>query len=57
MSFIDPTKAQRELGFDHPPLDEVIRSIVASLLADWPKTAREGLEHRAKELELAKALT
>lgn len=57
MSFIDPSAAERVLGFDHPPLDGVIGSIVASLLADWPKTPREGLAQRPRELELAKSLT
>ncbi len=56
MSFVDPSKAERELGFVHPPLDEVIGSVVASLLADWPKIARPGLEKRSVELELAASL-
>lgn len=54
MSFLDPSKAKRELGFEHPPLEDYLRRIVESFVeappADRPA---EYLASRAKELTLA----
>lgn len=52
MSLLDPSRAQRELGFVHPPLDAYLESIVAELLAAWPGTPPEGYGQRAAELRL-----
>lgn len=54
MSYVDPARAVRELGFVHPPLDAYLGSIVAALLASWPRDAPEGYAQRAAELALAR---
>lgn len=56
MSLLDPARAVAELGFEHPPLDAYLDSILASLLAAWPATPPEGYAQRAQELELLRRL-
>jgi nucleoside-diphosphate-sugar epimerase len=53
MSFLDPGRAQRELGFVHPPVSAYVPAIVASLLAHWPSDPPAGYVQRAEELQLA----
>jgi nucleoside-diphosphate-sugar epimerase len=48
----DPSRAQRELGFEHPRLDAHLESIIAELLAAWPGAPPEGYGQRAAELRL-----
>jgi nucleoside-diphosphate-sugar epimerase len=52
MSFLDPGRAQRELGFTHPPVREYLQTIVASLLAHWPAEPPTGYAQRAAERRL-----
>lgn len=52
MSLLDPARAVAELGFEHPPLDVYLDSILASLFAAWPDSAPEGYAQRASELAL-----
>jgi len=52
MSLLDPARAVAELGFEHPPLDVYLDSILASLFAAWPATPPEGYAQRPRELEL-----
>lgn len=56
MSLIDPGKAVARLGFAHPPLEQYVDSIVASLLAAWPAEPPEGYRQREGELALARSL-
>ncbi len=53
MSFLDPSRARRELGFRHEPLDGYLGKIVASFLAHPPPSPPDGYRHRALELEIA----
>jgi nucleoside-diphosphate-sugar epimerase len=55
MSFLDPTRAQTELGFVHQALPAYLASIVASLLAHWPPEAPPAYARRAEEIRLAAA--
>jgi nucleoside-diphosphate-sugar epimerase len=52
MSFLDPTRAQRELSFHHPRVSEYAAAIVASQLAHWPADPPAGYAHRADERRL-----
>jgi len=52
MSVIDPARAVAELGFEHPPLDGYLDSILASLFAAWPSEPPPGYAQRGRELEL-----
>jgi nucleoside-diphosphate-sugar epimerase len=52
MSRIDPARAVRELGFEHPPLDVYLDAILAHLLAAWPTDPPPGYAQRAGELAL-----
>jgi nucleoside-diphosphate-sugar epimerase len=52
MSFLDPTRAQRELSFVHPTVSAYGAAIVASQLAHWPAGAPAGYARRADELRL-----
>jgi nucleoside-diphosphate-sugar epimerase len=54
MSMLDPSKARRDLGFSHEPLESYLGKIVASLLAHPPKDPPEGYARRAEEIALAK---
>lgn len=49
MSFIDPSRARRELGFVHEPLDGYLGKIVASFLAHPPPDHPEGYASREAE--------
>ncbi len=53
MSFIDPSLAKAELGFQHEPLGGYLDKIVASFLAHPPAEPPPGYEARATELRLA----
>ena len=53
MSFLDPGRARRELGFAHTPLESYLSSIVASLLAHWPAAPPPAYDRRAEERRLA----
>jgi len=55
-SFLDPERAQRELGFVHPPLRVYLDKVVASLLAGWPAKPPASYAQRPRELEFARAL-
>jgi nucleoside-diphosphate-sugar epimerase len=55
MSFLDPARANAELGFRHEPLASYLDKIVASFLAHPPKEPPPGYERRPAELELARA--
>ena len=52
MSLLDPSRAVRELGFVHPPLESYLDSIVASLFAAWRSEPPPGYAQRAAELAL-----
>jgi nucleoside-diphosphate-sugar epimerase len=54
MSFLDPGRAQRELGFAHPTVSEYVSAIVASQLAHWPAEPPAGYLRRDDELRLAR---
>jgi len=53
MSFLDPGRARRELGFAPTPLGAGLGSIVAAFLAHPPAAPPEAYATRARELELA----
>ena len=53
-SFLDPARAQSELGFVHPPPRVYLDKVVASLLAAWPDAPPAGYAQRPRELELAR---
>ncbi len=56
MSFLDPSRARRELGFHHEPLAAYLDKIVTAFLAHPPSDPPPGYELRAQELELAQSL-
>jgi nucleoside-diphosphate-sugar epimerase len=56
MSFLDPARATRELGFRHAPLDRVLASIVAGFLAGSPPDRPHGYAGRDRERSLAASL-
>jgi nucleoside-diphosphate-sugar epimerase len=56
MSALDASRAARELGFRHEPLDAYLGKIVASFLAYPPATPPEGYAWRGAEMELARKL-
>ncbi|MDB4962602.1 MAG: epimerase, partial [Myxococcales bacterium] len=47
MSLLDPSRAEAELGFVHPPLATYVDAILAELLASWPSAPPEGYHQRA----------
>ncbi len=53
MSFLDPSRARRELGFVHEPLDAYLGKIVASFLAYPPPDRPEGYAAREEERAVA----
>jgi nucleoside-diphosphate-sugar epimerase len=53
MSFLDPTRARRELSFVHPAVSTYAAAIVASQLAHWPADPPAGYLRRADERRLA----
>ena len=55
-SFLDPGRAQRELGFVHPPLRINLDKVVASLLASWPDEPPASYAQRSREIEFARRL-
>jgi nucleoside-diphosphate-sugar epimerase len=54
MSFLDPSRAVRELGFRHAPLDRALASIVASFLTHPPSDRPAGYAARDVERRLAR---
>jgi nucleoside-diphosphate-sugar epimerase len=54
MSFLDPSRATRELGFRHAPLERTLGAAVASFLAHPPADRPKGYARRADELRLAR---
>jgi nucleoside-diphosphate-sugar epimerase len=56
MSLLDPSRAARDLGFLHAPLQEVLHGVAASFLAHPPPDRPKGYARRAEELALARAL-
>ena len=54
-SFLDPGRAQRELGFVHPPLRVYLDKVLASLLASMPPEPPAGYAQRPRELEFARS--
>ncbi len=55
MSFLDPSRARRELGFAHEPLELYLGKIVASFLAHPPADRPEGYASREAERAAAAA--
>ena len=53
MSFVDPGRALRELGFRHEPLELYVGKIVASFLAHPPSDRPEGYARRDVERAVA----
>ena len=49
ISFVDPARARRELGFVHEPLERYLGKIVASFLAHPPPDRPEGYADRERE--------
>ncbi len=56
MSFLDPSRARDELGFQHEPLDAYLGKIVACFLSRVPSTPPEGYRFRDIERRLAAQL-
>jgi nucleoside-diphosphate-sugar epimerase len=56
MSFLDPARAERELGFTHEPLATYLGHIAASFLAHPPDAPPPALARRPDELALARTL-
>jgi nucleoside-diphosphate-sugar epimerase len=54
MSFLDPGRAVRELGFAHEPVASYLGRIAASFLAHPPDAPPPGYRGRARELDLAR---
>lgn len=55
-SVLDPSRAVRELGLEHPPLDAWLPGAVHAVLAHHASEPPADLAHRARELVLAEAL-
>lgn len=55
-SFLDPGRAQRELGFVHPPLRVYLDKVLASLLAAWSNEPPPNYGQRPREIEFARSL-
>ncbi|HEX7601788.1 MAG TPA: epimerase, partial [Polyangiaceae bacterium] len=53
MSFLEPRRAEEELGFVHTPLAQYLETIAHAYLAAPPGTPPPGYELRAMELALA----
>jgi len=53
MSFLDPGRAQAELGFRHEPLREYLGRIVAAFVAQPPASPPPALARREEEKSLA----
>lgn len=54
MSFLDPSRAEAELGFAHTPLWQYVDRVVSAFLAHPPSDRPEGYEKRRTEVELAR---
>lgn len=54
MSKLDPALAKSELGFAHCPVDQYLRAVVESFLANPPAEPPEMYKTRSQELELAR---
>ena len=55
MSFLDPSRAQAELGFRHEPLAACLGQVVAAFLAHPPVEPPPGYERRADERRIAES--
>jgi nucleoside-diphosphate-sugar epimerase len=55
-SFLDPARAEAELGFAHEPVTEYVGRIAAAFLAAPPREPPAGSAERARERTLADAL-
>lgn len=53
MSCVDPSKARRDLGFEHEPLETYLGKIVASFLAFTPSEPPEDYRNRDVEVRMA----
>jgi nucleoside-diphosphate-sugar epimerase len=53
MSFLDPSRAEAQLGFRHEALASYLDKIVTAFLAGPPAQPPPGYEHRAAEIRLA----
>jgi nucleoside-diphosphate-sugar epimerase len=53
MSWLDPARARVELGFAHRPMEECLRSVVASFVAHPPADRPPAYAGRPREVELA----
>jgi nucleoside-diphosphate-sugar epimerase len=53
MSLVDPSRAEQELGFAHPPPERYLGRIVAAFFAAPPSDRPPGYADRAAELSLA----
>jgi nucleoside-diphosphate-sugar epimerase len=54
MSFLDPSRAKKELGFRHEPLASYLDKIVSSFLAHPPAEPPPGYEARARERDIGR---
>jgi hypothetical protein len=54
MSFLDPGRARRELGFAPTPVSTYMAAIVAAFLAHPPEAPPESYATRARELDLVR---
>ncbi len=56
MSFLDPARVERDLGFRHAPLERTLHAAVQAFLAHPPADRPAGYARRAEELTLAREL-
>ncbi len=56
VSLLDPSRARAELGFAHRPMEECLRSVVASFVAHPPRDRPPAYAGRPREHELARRL-
>jgi nucleoside-diphosphate-sugar epimerase len=56
MSFLDPSRAREDLGFEHRPMLQCLQSVVSSFLAHSPPDRPPAYESRSREIELASRL-
>ena len=56
VSLLDPARARADLGFAHRPMEECLRSVVASFFAHPPADRPPTYAGRPREIELARRL-
>lgn len=54
MSFLDPSRATRDLGFRHAPLERTLHAVVTAFLSHTPADRPRGYARRPLELRLAR---